>query len=72
MADIADLAQDHMEAEAPYILARARRPAGPVPNGHCHYCEEPVVPDVPFCDADCRDDWQRLQHAQAQRPVGDD
>lgn len=60
MADIADLAQEDMEREAAAVFS-ARKPAGPVPDGHCHYCDEPVLDGMPFCDADCRDAWDNEQ-----------
>lgn len=68
MADIVDLAQEDMEREAPAILAASKKPSGPKPCGACHFCQEAVLPDMPFCDAGCRDDWEREQRALAQRP----
>lgn len=58
MADDADLAQARNEYELAYLLAR-RLPAGPPPTGVCHHCGAPVPELLRFCDADCRDDWQR-------------
>ena len=69
MADIVDLAQEDMERDEPLRLAASRKPAGPVPNGHCHYCDESVLDGMPFCDANCRDAWQREQQ-QRQRNGG--
>lgn len=68
MADIADLAQEDMERDAPYILAASKKPAGPAPCGMCHNCEEPIAPETLFCDPDCRADWERVQRAESQRP----
>lgn len=65
MADIADLAQADMERDAPHVIANSKKPAGPVPDGHCHYCGEGVLPDTPFCDAECRDAWQHEQRLRA-------
>jgi hypothetical protein len=69
MADIADLAQEDMERDAPYILAAAKKPAGPVACGTCHNCGEPVAPDTKFCDVSCRDDYDNRQRLAA-RGVG--
>lgn len=66
MADIVDIAQEDMERDAPHIIAASRKPAGPVPNGKCHYCDEDVLDGMPFCDAQCRDSWESEQR-QRQR-----
>lgn len=29
------------------------------PCGYCFYCDAPVRAGVLFCEAACRDDWQR-------------
>lgn len=29
------------------------------PTGYCLFCEEPVPEKYRWCNADCRDDWQR-------------
>lgn len=60
MADIADITTDRAEREAPYLLAASRRPSGPVAMGICHWCEEPLAGEARFCDAGCRDDYQRF------------
>lgn len=69
MADICDLAQEHIELEAPLILAASKKPDGPKPNGVCHNCGESICDGTLFCDTDCRDDWERTQRAIAQRPT---
>ena len=33
-------------------------------TGTCHYCEQSVDATKKFCDAECRDDWQREQDAR--------
>jgi len=33
------------------------------PTGECHNCAASVPPGVNFCDADCRDDYDRYQNA---------
>jgi len=34
-------------------------PEGPQANGRCHWCDEIVADHLRFCDADCRDDYER-------------
>jgi hypothetical protein len=65
MADIADRAQDDMERDAPYMIAASRKLSGPVACGACHYCGESLPDGVPFCGADCRDDWDAEQRQRS-------
>lgn len=34
------------------------------PAGFCHNCGEGLKVDLLFCDADCRDDWERERAAK--------
>lgn len=68
MADIADKANDHIERENAGLLAK-RLPTGPAACGACHFCGEEVHGEARFCDADCRDDYEREQRAAKQRAV---
>lgn len=61
MADIADITTDRAEHDAPYILAASRKRVPPPACGQCLFCDEPVEPAARFCDADCREDWERQQ-----------
>ena len=61
MADIADITAERDESEYAMRLAASRKPAGPVANGSCHWCDEPVAPTVRYCDAHCRDFHEREQ-----------
>lgn len=70
MADPADLADEEIERTARYNLAASRKPAGPVPNGVCHYCDAGLPPEMPFCGAECRDEWEHEQHLKKQRTGG--
>lgn len=36
-----------------------KRPEGPTADGSCHWCGAEVGPLRRWCDADCRDNWQR-------------
>jgi len=49
--------QDDCERERRYQAAKAILPA----TGECLYCGEPLVEGRRFCDARCRDDWERRQ-----------
>ncbi|MCL2076028.1 MAG: hypothetical protein FWH15_06270 [Betaproteobacteria bacterium] len=57
MADLIDLAQAQ---SAPIEAAQLayRRPAAPDATGYCLNCGEPID-DRRWCDAACRDDWER-------------
>lgn len=59
MPDIADLAQAHIEREAPYLMASRKRVTH-VANGECHNCYEPVPAGL-FCDAFCREDFEKRE-----------
>ena len=67
MADIIDQAQDLIEKEAASRLA-ARRFTFLAPTGECYNCGEVVAHDRLFCDADCRDDYDRRQRLEKNRP----
>lgn len=58
MADDADRAQQHIDAELAHLVAR-RRAEAPAATGFCLHCGAVVDPPRRWCDADCRDDWQR-------------
>lgn len=54
---------DRANEQAQVILGlglKARRPEGPQPTGYCLNCDEPL-PIGRWCDANCRDDWERLE-----------
>ena len=59
MADDADRADQEVERTMNEAL-RKRLPDGPVANGRCHYCDEPVPDGMRWCDVDCRDAWEAL------------
>ena len=43
------------------LALKVRRPEGPQATGFCLSCSEPVLAGLRWCDATCRDDWQREQ-----------
>jgi hypothetical protein len=56
--DEVDIAAERMEIEMERLLKR-RAASGPKPTGACLWCGEPVETGRRWCDADCRDDWER-------------
>lgn len=59
MADDVDLTSERAEREHETLLRACRKPEGPPPNGHCHYCDEPVEASLRYCSVECRDDDER-------------
>ncbi len=59
MSDIVDRAQALEELNLAEALASARKAGlGPALGSACLFCEEPLR-DRRWCDAECRDFWQR-------------
>ncbi|MPV86885.1 hypothetical protein [Ostreibacterium oceani] len=60
MTDIIDKANEAAEIQLAHAIETAKaRPHPHLIKGRCNYCGESVV-DY-FCDADCRDDYEREQ-----------
>lgn len=59
MADDIDLAQERDEKLLEAQIS-VRKPAGPEATGACLCCEEPLPIPRRWCDADCRDDYEKL------------
>jgi hypothetical protein len=70
MADAVDRANDLAQTEIDAIVRN--RPSAKLPpgHGHCLYCDEPLDPPRRWCDADCRDDFEKAVRAEQQRPLG--
>ncbi|MDI3304629.1 MAG: hypothetical protein QJR04_25105 [Burkholderia multivorans] len=72
--DDADRAQEQAELEME--LRRRARKYEPTlkPCGACHFCSEPIADARLFCDADCRDDYERMKRAEVRngRVIYDD
>jgi len=47
------------------LALKVRKPGGPAATGVCLCCGEPVTDGRRWCDADCRDDWQRGEARKA-------
>lgn len=60
MADIADLAQEHIEMELKMMKLSAQSYEEKAkPTGECLWCGEPLENDRRWCDAECRDSWEK-------------
>ncbi len=67
MTDIIDMASDREQLDRENSLRAARRAAEREllsDTGRCHFCDEETLGIGRFCDADCRDSWQREQAAK--------
>lgn len=68
MPDPGDMAKARLEADLEISLQQ-RRPTGPQPTGFClnEDCEEELEGDKRWCDASCRDQWERARKQRAQQ-----
>ncbi|HQU89224.1 MAG TPA: hypothetical protein PK620_06435 [Denitromonas sp.] len=57
MADIIDQVNDRAERDLA-LASQQRKPEGPKATGYCLNCDAPLAPDLRWCDAMCRDDWE--------------
>ena len=68
MTDIIDQANDLAEQlTAAYVAYQRRQNARLAYTGQCYNCETSTPAGHNFCDADCRDDWQKRQDAEQRR-----
>lgn len=65
-----ELASQHEELRRTLAI-NTRRPAGPAATGYCLCCDEPLPPGQRWCNADCREDWERITRAERQRPCNE-
>ncbi|ECJ7974242.1 TPA: hypothetical protein G8W54_002657 [Salmonella enterica] len=66
MADEADIASESEQLRTDAALSGRERHALPE-TGHCHNCDEIISAGL-FCDADCRDDYEKRERFSAMRP----
>lgn len=45
-----------------------RKPEGPESTGFCFNCEARLAPKLRWCDAACRDDWEKTERAATMAP----
>jgi len=72
MPDDLDRAAEHEQLQRSLSLAQAltHAPRGPLATGSCLYCEATLDEGLRWCDAECRDGWEKLQKAKDRnRPV---
>ena len=60
MADTIDDA-NHQAELALQLQLRQRRETGPAATGRCLFCTTPLSQGMRWCDAQCRDAFERLQ-----------
>lgn len=67
MTDIADLADDEVGGAVDRAMRNIDTRREAEATGFClsPLCGEAVDPPKRWCDADCRDDWQRHQRRKA-------
>lgn len=61
MSDDADRADETLEFLLSLELRKAQHCAHPEATGTCLNCGAFVTDGARWCDADCRDDWERRQ-----------
>lgn len=59
MADEADIAARTTDTHLSAAIANAKRPVGPDYSGECLSCNTPLDFPRRWCDAECRDHWQK-------------
>ena len=69
LADRADL-QEQFILEKKIAEVRANKQQSKVPKGTCYFCDEVVAEGYVFCDADCSEDYEKLQRAELNRKRG--
>ena len=62
MADILDQADVCMEYALKDALTKSKMPEPTKTyTGYCWFCESPLEAPKRWCDAECRDNWQKEQ-----------
>jgi hypothetical protein len=57
--DVIDQAQQQIEQALERALKQRRAEPEASPTGRCLWCGEPLPEPLRWCDAACRDDWER-------------
>lgn len=63
MTDLIDAGCDREERDRDAAIAAARSGEWLPFTGCCYNCDASVPDGHRFCDADCRDDWEKRNHA---------
>lgn len=62
MSDVFDQASEKEDKDREEAIRVARRKAAVLPDiGACYFCDSPTADGHRFCDAGCRDDYEREQ-----------
>ncbi len=69
MADAADRASEVEQLLIDAALSTRPSPKLVLGCGRCLHCDEPIDPPRRWCDAGCRDDYEKAQRAEQQRPA---
>jgi hypothetical protein len=64
--DPLDIANQTTELFLKNSLAN-KKPEGPRATGHCLSCDAGVLPGIRWCDADCRDTWEKEQRNKGRK-----
>ncbi|MDR2261065.1 MAG: hypothetical protein LBE06_09120 [Azoarcus sp.] len=64
--DVADLAQLQNE-QLDALRVGAHKPVAPQADGKCLWCGEVLADGRRWCDAACRDEWERAERCRAVR-----
>ncbi len=73
MADIVDIANELVESEMAERIKNRGSAEIPKGSGECLHCASTLHnPQSRWCDADCRDDWEKAQRAAKNRVTGDE
>ena len=59
MADIVDLADTQVTYSLLAALSKRKKEPSKDYTGQCWFCDHPVEAPKRWCDADCRDMWER-------------
>ena len=63
MSDIIDIANDRVQTDLALFIQNALRNEALPYTGYCHNCDAILDPTHRFCDASCRDDYERRQQS---------
>lgn len=61
MADDIDIANERIEMDRAALLKQRKPEPSISETGCCLHCDEPVPPGRRWCDANCRNSWEKEQ-----------
>jgi hypothetical protein len=70
LSDDVDRAENEIEMELAEAL-RQRKPVGPAPIGHCHWCGDAVDNGMRWCDHSCEASWEYVEGRAKQNGRGE-